>query len=326
MTDFVNSRALAYELSVTKKHNPDTKLSIELIYDVMKKLNALKYERRNERSAWRKIKGTDLSIAVPTLPALNVKGTTKVQFIFDKETRETFPAKDAKGNKHPHNLPKDENIYYITHGNLVLRKKDGNWQCLLILEKRKNTLNVDMWCKYIQQFDSQLKIDYEQVIPNADLMKILGNLSGVKWAVLKNQTVRVVEDGDGWETAINKEKENAEKKKLPPSLHTSEIKVDLSPEEGIWNHMKLIGRAVLKKDIQETSKDVKELVTRGELKFYGKLKSEKTPRLHNLFEDVTICKLEIKLTEPAREIDSEDFFSKLDTHLTQKRIDELFDS
>jgi hypothetical protein len=99
-----------------------------MFYLILSNVNKLFYVRDVDKSRLKKLNGFNLSMEFPNgFPEKAPKEgeITKIDFFMGRESRETFPVRDNKGNFDSLDLPDDKNLCFKTHGSFIFKEREG---------------------------------------------------------------------------------------------------------------------------------------------------------------------------------------------------------
>lgn len=308
MTEYINSKISAFNFTIKRKRFRKF-LQADVIFTILKDINSLPYDRSCTRSRNEKIADGELVLDILDIPQnINPNGTT-IDFFVGRETRENYPTRDKQGNFHTRTLPEEENLCFKTHGCFLFKKIDNNWVCCLLFEKRFHTIGLSRLIKYLEKLKPDFSFDASAISTIPNIIKKIQKISNLKSVIIKDQNVEFSQD-DGMGTILVKDREDREFSGL-------NIEIAILQGNTTLEKIKNLFVAFYKRNKEFNETTFREFALEKELVLIAK-NNNGFPYKVDLFEDLILYKIKV-LSLESRELDSNDFFAKTRTLLTDKK-------
>jgi hypothetical protein len=314
----IDTRILVYNLKIRQKRKR-TFLCPSNIFSILKKISGLPYVR-NERvpSRVRKVGSFYLAMDLINVPEeLEAEGYTKVDFFIGRETREVWPVRDETGRFDSLGLPEGKNLCLKTHGSFIFHKDENDvLYCALVLERRQvSCIGLYALIEYLKKIDKDHSYTYQTVASKQDYLRKIAELDDLRYAVIKRQYLKF-EKKDGFGTLTRKQRENG----YPVTTLTVRLIHGDTSLEKLANFIKAY--LPIRKNTL-TNKDIEKFVDGTELVLVGKKEGSKILERFDLFKGLILYKLKVE-QDDNREIDTNDFFTKLYGELTDNELGDIF--
>ncbi|MBI2549862.1 hypothetical protein HYV83_01630 [Candidatus Woesearchaeota archaeon] len=314
----LDSRIIAYNIKLKPKFGRNY-LSASFIHYLLGLVNGRPYNRTSLGSRLINVGEYSLAMELLNFPEqISEDAYTKINFFVGKESTETFPLRDPEGHFESLSLPEGKNLCFKTHGTFLIKKVMRNerdeWFCILLLERRHICVGLSSLTKYLQGIDGQHTIIPESITTNASYSRRIRELNELKYAIVKKQSLNFT-GSEGIGTLRRRHDEG----NYPISKIVFKLSGDDSPLRKFIRFMKN-WRHIQNRDL--TSSEIEEAIQDTELVLVGSKNGEKM--FLNLFQDLVLYNIKVEQAE-TREINTRDFFDKLNTILTNEEIGRLFD-
>jgi len=313
----ITCRVQVYALKIKTKRARNYQPT-EQIYSILKKISQLKYSSIQSQNKRRKFGNYQFAIdLLGDFPELN-ENLTRIDFAFGRETRESFPTKKIDGQKSRLNLPDDCNLCFDTRGSFLFRKINGEWNCLILLERRFTTAGIHKIEKYLEIIeDNNISLDSFPITTEADLRRKINSVTNLDCFIIKNQNFEFLElnNDDGFGTIYSKSRQNDS----GGVNSIKEMRLVISEGENTFEKVMSLAKNYLKKTGEININDIKKLIDDTELVLV-----KKGGGTVNLLNDMVIFEIKVKFITGTRDFDSNDFLTKLYQKITNTQLDKLF--
>jgi len=314
---YIPCHVQAYDIKLKKKtlHSYE---SAGDIYYILKDISEKTYDARESINNKRQsINGHDFAMDFPSFPQDKNTTLTRVDFNFGREVYESLPLKKKDGTKSTLDLPPDSNICFDTHGSFLFKIVDGEWRCILLLERRFHTAGFGKIVEYIQKFKPSYKIEEDPITTETNYIRKINAVRDLKAIIIRNREFKLqTEEGAG--TFFAKTRENR-------GDEVSRIQVTL--KEGSSNYERFIDFFKRHKFVggRVTNAQLRNLIDENGLVLVRTVKSgSKEPRFVPLVDDFILYTISVSYESQSRKIDDNDFFDKLFFEVSEAKIIRLF--
>lgn len=308
-----------YSLKVKRKGKRKLESS-DSIFSFLRDINNCSYDDANPKKNRRQPPTGGFKFAMDFFgfPENLNEELTKVNFMFGRETKESFPTKDVHGHLSSLNLRPEENLCFNTHGSFLFRKFEGQWECIILLERRFHTAGLSKILDYIKKFQGDYTISSNPLVNSSDYIRKILAINGLKAVILKNSQL-YLNPSDRSGTIFVK---NARIKKN----EVTKIEVELIKEGDNLARFKDFVRRFLRLNQEPTNEELIQFIDENEVLLVKKIfkNSEEDKRYINLLKDLFLTSISVEQNGITREINSKDFFKKLYDKIGVAKINELF--
>lgn len=332
--DELYSGAKAYVLYLRKKRKKINPIeSGEYIFDLIKNIVNLKYQRVKENTTENKyynIGEEELALSLHSRNNLSKDlklseiTNTPIDLYLLRESPETYPGVDEKGNSSPVELEKGKNFGFKTHIKFYFEKFEDYTIPIMIVESRSNTTSLKNILDYIKFYfeKEELSLNYGVITSDTDFKQKLREITDLKFARVKNIDFNINSEPNMKIGTMDRVKKRIKK------YHSSEIKIVNFESSNYLQEMIDLAKEV--KGIDTISdEDLKQFFKDNKVLLFGKTDTQNYSLINILQEKkdysfkVKTINTETKEGHRTKEIDTNNFFLQLGTVINKDEILEL---
>ena len=317
----INVKFLAYEVRV--KQIRKNFISVENVYNLLKRINGLPYKRRTDNSKDSRFQSTNDGFGLCMNFSSNFSSLDKnklniIDVVMDKEVDETYYSKDLKGKYGLAKLEEGKLYCHKTHCRFIFKFKDNFWRLIVLLEKRHHNVWISHVFKYLKKFEKGWIYDNSQMSRTSDLVKKLDSINDSKLVLVQNLDILLATEPN--ETAGDK----LFIKKMKEHFQTRKMELVVK-EEGLKGFLKDIFRIVFKqKDVILDVKNLNKLSSMVALKIYGKTEEKNFFHWEDFFSDLILYSITVDKDNKNNELKTEVVFKELEKICPYEEMDSLF--